>query len=120
MYGEKKDYGKAATLFEEILLKDPRRTEHLLNLGICYTRLGEYDKSVRTYERAIVARPEDEWIIRWQLAEAYKGQGETRHATRELEKSLRLLKASSVPDKKALIEKFKVEIKNLKKSGRGS
>jgi hypothetical protein len=114
MYGEKKDYGKAATLFEEILLKDPQRTKHLLNLGTCYTRLGEYAKAVRTYERAIVARPEDEWITRWQLAEAYKGQGENPHAIRELEKGLRLLKASSLPDKDALIETFKVEIENLK------
>jgi len=114
MYGETKDYGKASTLFEEILRKDPQRTEHLLNLGTCYTRLGEYDKAARTYERAIVARPEDEWIARWQLAEAYKGQGETPLAIRELEKGLRLLEASSLPDKEAVIKTFKVEIEDLK------
>ncbi len=115
MYGEKKDYEKASTLFEEILRKDPQRTEHLFNLGTCYTRLGKYDQAVRTYERAIVARPGDEWIARWQLAEAYKGQGKTPRAIRELEKGLRLLEDSSLPDREAVIQAFKAEIENLKR-----
>ncbi len=114
MYGETKDYGRASTLFEEILQKDPQRTEHLFNLGTCYTRLGAYDKAARTYERAIVARPKDEWIARWQLAEAYKEQGETPLAIRELQRGLRFLEASSLPDKEAVIQTFKMEIEDLK------
>jgi len=118
MYGEKKDYGKAATLLEEILRKDPEKTEHLLNLGTCYAWLGEYDKAVRNYERAIVARPADEWIARWQLAEVYKNQGQNRRAIRELETSLKLLQASSTPDehKQRITQTLRVEIENLKQA----
>ena len=118
MYGEKKDYGKAATLFEEILRKDPKRTEHLLNLGTCYARLGEYDKAVRNYERAIVARPEVEWIARWQLAGVYKSRGQNRRAIRELEESLKLLQASSMPDeqKQGIIQTLRVEMENLRQA----
>ena len=118
MYGQKKDYGKAATLLEEILRRDPERTEHLLNLGTCYARLGDYDQAVRNFERAIVARPEDEWIARWQLAGVYKNQGQNRRAIRELERSLRLLQASSTPDehKQSIIQTLRVEIENLRQA----
>ena len=118
MYGEKEDYGKAATLFEEILRKDPEKTEHLLNLGTCYVWLGEYHKAVRNYERAIVARPEDEWVARWLLAEVYKKQGQNRRAIRELGRSLKLLQASSTPDehKQGITQTLRVEIENLKQA----
>ena len=118
MYGVKADYGKAAVLFEEILRKDPEKTEHLLNLGACYAWLGEYEKAVRNYERAIVARPEDEWIARWQLAEVYKNQSQNRRAIRELERSLKILQASSTPDehKQSITQTLRAEIENLKQA----
>ncbi len=52
-----KDYAKAAQLFELILQKDPSRTDTYSNLGMCYAALGQTDKAIATFTKAISMQP---------------------------------------------------------------
>jgi tetratricopeptide (TPR) repeat protein len=48
---------EAKSVFEEILLEDPRNSEVLYNLGMCFTDLSQPDKSVTVLKKSIEYNP---------------------------------------------------------------
>ena len=111
-----KDYAKAAQLFETMLKKDPSKTENYMNLGICYAGLGKYNDAIKMYEKAIIVQPQSEWAFRSHIAELYFNKGDKQKATEELNKSILLLKKSSIPNKDLAIKSLESRLQDMKKA----
>lgn len=50
-------YAEAKSLFEEVLLDDPRNPDVLYNLGMCFTDMGQPDKATRVLTKSIEYNP---------------------------------------------------------------
>ena len=55
---EQKKIEEAKELLEEILADDPENPVVLYNLGMCYSELGHYDKSIKTLKESIKYNPD--------------------------------------------------------------
>jgi len=54
---EKEDWKEAIKNYEQALKKDPKFIYAWDNLGICYRRLGEYDKAIDAYKKSLTLDP---------------------------------------------------------------
>ncbi|MBI5676268.1 MAG: tetratricopeptide repeat protein [Nitrospirae bacterium] len=115
MFGNPKDYSKAAVLYEKIISKQPSRTDILFLLARCYTSLKEYEKAIKALERIIAINPSDELTTRSQLADVYESLKQYDSATNELERMLKILNSYSGEDKDLWINYVKNKIKKLKR-----
>jgi Flp pilus assembly protein TadD len=59
------------------------------NLGVLYTTLGRYDDAVEIFERLVAAEPSQP-TLRFNLALAYQGKGQTEKAEAELREVIEL------------------------------
>ena len=116
IFGNPKDYRKAADLYEKIISKQPSRTDILFDLARCYTSLKEYEKAIKALERIIAISPSEELTTRLQLAKVYERWGQYDSAINELERSLIILNSSSKEDKEKelFIEVIKNNINKLR------
>lgn len=117
-YLHRKDYEKATSLFEKLIQWYPLRYGFRYNLGGTYVEAGKYDKAIEVFEKALVDLPDKEWRIRMGLAMVYKIKGENHNELRELEKSLKHLKASYMSEegKKIRIEILETQIEEIKQA----
>lgn len=48
---------EAKSVFEEILLVDPKNSDVLYNLGMCFTEMGHPDKAITVLKKSIEYNP---------------------------------------------------------------
>jgi len=70
---------KALSIYEAVLKKDPKRMDVLVNAGIAYFSLSQYQEAVLAFEQAVVLAPQDTEIYLG-LAQSYAGLGKIEKA----------------------------------------
>ncbi len=79
-YEELQDFAKAATAYEKYIgLAPPVTWNAYLRLGICRTKLGQYDAAIAALLEAKKAQPKD-LKVHFSLAEAYEKAGQLENA----------------------------------------
>ena len=70
-----KDTGEAILEHERALVLDPSNNSAVGELGFDYGNLGEFDKSLRSFDKAIGASPDDPTLAWWYGDEAWDDFG---------------------------------------------
>ena len=80
---------EAKSVFEEILLDEPRNAEVLYNLGMCFTELGQPDKAITALRKSIEYNPKhaNSYVA---LGYAYDRMGDSEAARKYLLEALNL------------------------------
>jgi tetratricopeptide (TPR) repeat protein len=113
----KKDYAKALGVFLEIVKRDPSKSEHYVEIGICQSELGQHNQALESWNKALAAPKADHAFVRSLLASSYQALGKRDEAVAELRKSIDLYQKSNNPQKTLIIaemERRMAELQNPK------
>jgi outer membrane lipoprotein-sorting protein len=103
LFGQKK-YSEAMEVYRQVHDKSPHlniAVESIMMVGICYGRLGEYDKEIQTYKAAIAQYSLRRGLgsIYFYLGRAYMDKGQNEKALEAFENCLVSNEGISEPDK---------------------
>lgn len=82
-------FEEAKSVFEEILLEDPKDADVLYNLGMCFTEMGQPDKAIRVLTKSIEYNPEhsNSYVA---MGYAYSKTGDIENAEKYFLEALKL------------------------------
>ena len=89
LYLAKQDYRKAIEIFNKVLAKNPDFTDALVNIGICYGTIKEYDNAIGAFTKAISLTPPNPQLF-YYLATAYKFNGDSINYEKYYQEAIKL------------------------------
>ena len=103
LFHNQKKYAEAMELYRQVHDKCPRlrvATEALMMVGLCHSRLADYDKEIEAYQKAIseYSHAKGFGAVHFYLGRAYMDRGQNEEALKAFENCLAANKGVTDPD----------------------
>jgi len=85
IFYDARKYEEAAPLYEEVLRKTPENTDVMVDLGVCYHRLGRSDDALALFDRALKIEPAKMQALFNKVIVLYMDKGDRKAAEKVLE-----------------------------------